>query len=103
MALVVGFEELGAGDLRVDLRGVQALVAEQFLHEAHVRPALQEMRGAGVAQLMRAERLDQPGPERAAVHYVVQAAPRQASAAVIEEQRFQVSGFRLQGGMRDGG
>ena len=42
--------ELPDGDVRVDLRGLQAGVAELLLHVADVGAVLQHERGAGVAE-----------------------------------------------------
>lgn len=64
MCPVEGIEELGAGDLRIDLGSGQALVAQEFLHEADVRAALQEMRGAGMAQLVAGDGLHDAGLQR---------------------------------------
>lgn len=43
------------GDVRVDLRGGQARVAEDLLHRAQVGPALQHVRGRRVPQPVRAD------------------------------------------------
>lgn len=43
--------------MRVDLRGGDARVTQQFLHGAHVGPALDQMRGEGMAQCVRMQGL----------------------------------------------
>ena len=48
--------------VRVDLRGGHAGVPEQFLHGAHVRAALDQVRGKGMAQGVRMEWFGDAGP-----------------------------------------
>ena len=48
--------------MRVDLRGGHAGVPEQFLHGAHVRAALDQVRGKGMAQGVRMEWFGDAGP-----------------------------------------
>lgn len=43
--------------MRVDLRGGDTRVTQQFLHGAHVGPALDQMRGEGMAQCVRMQGL----------------------------------------------
>ena len=50
MGVAVDVEQMGGVDLRIDLRGRQAGVAEQFLQAAQIRAATQQMRGEAVAQ-----------------------------------------------------
>ena len=54
MATRMGFSELGNGDLRINLRGIEAGMTEQFLDRAEVRAVLVQVRGAGVAEEMAA-------------------------------------------------
>jgi len=53
MRLFVRLAERGGADVGVDLRGDQALVAQQFLHAADVRAAVEQVRGEAVAELVR--------------------------------------------------
>ena len=55
VGLVVHRPQPGDGDVRVQLRGSQRRVAEQFLHDAQVRAALEQMGGGAVAQPVRAD------------------------------------------------
>ncbi len=48
MGLFVGRTQVGRADVRVDLRGDQALVAQQLLHAANVGAAIQQVRGEAV-------------------------------------------------------
>lgn len=50
MRLAEGSLEAFTGDMGVDLRGCQRLMAQHFLHGTKVRPALQQMRGHRVPQ-----------------------------------------------------
>jgi hypothetical protein len=50
VGLAVDLLETRFRDVRVELRGREALVTEQFLHDAQIRAALEQMRGVGVAQ-----------------------------------------------------
>ncbi len=52
---LVGVVQAGGGQVRVDLRGGQRLVAEQFLHAAQVRAVVQQVRGEAVPQRVRAD------------------------------------------------
>lgn len=54
MTAGVNLLKLFDGDLRVNRRGVKVRMAEQLLDEADVRPVLQHVRGAGVAERMTA-------------------------------------------------
>ena len=45
--------QAGGADVRVDLRGHQALVAQQFLHAADVGAAVEQVRGEAVPQRVR--------------------------------------------------
>src|SRR5664280_703437 len=53
VGLAVDLLESRFRDVRVELRGREALVTEQFLHDAQIRAALEQMRGVGVAQRVR--------------------------------------------------
>ena len=41
--------------MRVDLRGGEALVAQEFLHAAEIRAVVEHVRGEGVAERVRAD------------------------------------------------
>jgi hypothetical protein len=45
----------------VDLRGGQVAVAQQHLHHAQVGAVVEQVRGEGVAQGVRRQRLADPG------------------------------------------
>ena len=55
MAFAVDVEEMLDVEVGVVLGRGQALVAEEFLDDAEVGPAVQEMRGEGMAQGVRAD------------------------------------------------
>jgi hypothetical protein len=55
MGGVVGFLQSLGSQVRVDLRGDEVRVAEQFLHAAQVRAGIEQMRGVTVPQFMRRE------------------------------------------------
>ena len=49
MGAVVDLPQPPLVDMRVDLRGGQAGMSQQFLHQAQVRATLQHMAGTGMA------------------------------------------------------
>ncbi len=52
MGLAVALGSLGLGDLGVDLRGGQALMAQEFLGDTDVGPVVQEMGSEGMSGLV---------------------------------------------------
>ena len=74
-------------DMGVDLRGRDVGMAEQLLHGAKIRAALQQMAGEGVAEHMRrdARRLD-AGGERERLQLLAEALPGQMLAARRRKQ-----------------
>ena len=50
MRIEVYLADVGAVEVRVELRGRDAGVTEQFLHDSKVRATLQKVRGEGVSQ-----------------------------------------------------
>ena len=86
MATRVDLAELGDRDGGVNLRGVEALVAEELLDEADVGAVLQHVRGARVAeQMARAHARHADGHERAA-HERPEVARAQAFAVARQKQ-----------------
>ena len=73
--------------VRVDLRRGQALVPEQLLDDAQVRPAVEEVRGERVPQRVRRDALGQPGAPAQAIDPVAEAADTERRALVVEEDR----------------
>ena len=55
MGFVVDLLHPAGGQVRVHLRGAQALVAQQFLHAAEVGTVVEQMRGEAVPQRVRAD------------------------------------------------
>ena len=53
MSLVKGVEEPRGGDVRINLRRDEALVAEEFLNAADVRAGVEKVRGETVANGVR--------------------------------------------------
>ena len=72
--------------MRVDLRGGHAGVPEQFLHGAHVRAALDQVRGKGMAQGVRMEWFGDAGPLPGCFDDFPYRLPRDALAAFVEKQ-----------------
>src|SRR5580692_1052581 len=87
MRRAVSFDESVGVHFRVDLRGRQRRVAEQFLDRAQIAAAREEMRGEGMAQRMRRRRFGKP--ERAAQprHRQLHEARRQRAAFGADKQR----------------
>ena len=50
MSAFVDFAQAGGADVRVDLRGDEALVPQQFLDTADVGAAVEQMRGEAMAE-----------------------------------------------------
>src|SRR5687768_18413055 len=67
--LVVDLDELLHGDVRVDLGGGEAGVAEELLYVAEVGAAVEEVRGEGVAQGVRADVVDARADLDVLVHH----------------------------------
>ena len=53
MGLTVGLREALGRDVRLDLRAVQARVAEHLLHDAQICPAVEQVGGRTVPQRVR--------------------------------------------------
>ena len=68
MELPVNLLEPRLVDVRVNLRGGEARVAEHFLDRAQVRAVAEQMRGEGMAQQVRPDLLFQPGEFRHVAH-----------------------------------
>ncbi len=54
-ACIVDFLHPLRRQMRVDLRGAQALMAQQFLHAAQIGAVVQQVRGEAVPQRVRAD------------------------------------------------
>ena len=54
MSAIVGSLEFFSRDVRVDLRGGKAGVPEQRLYASEIGSVIEEVRGKGVAQFVRA-------------------------------------------------
>ena len=54
MRLAIDLTQRFDGEVRIDLRGIQTAVTEQFLYRADVGTGLQQMSGKAVAQRVRA-------------------------------------------------
>ena len=50
MRIKIDFADVGPVEVRIELRGRNAGMAEQFLHDSEVRATLQEVCGEGVSQ-----------------------------------------------------
>ena len=61
MKFPVNFPQAAAGDVRVNLRGADVRVAEQFLDHAQIRAVLQQMRRETVPQHVRRDVALNPG------------------------------------------
>ena len=57
MGLTVGLREALGRDVRIDLRAVQARVAEHLLHDAQIGSAVEQVGGRTVPQRVRAGRM----------------------------------------------
>ena len=87
MAFRVHLEQLRGVDVRVALRRAQARVAEQFLDHTQVGAALQQVRGEGVAQRVRADPPARAAGSHVAPHEAIDASRRQPPTAEVQEQR----------------
>src|SRR5947209_14705955 len=75
------------GDQPVELRRGHRRVAEQLLHDPYVRPAVEQVRRERVAQRVWAHRGGDPGTAGRGAKHGPRALARQATAAVVHEQR----------------
>jgi hypothetical protein len=74
------FLDINGNDFCVALRGLQAAVAQQFLHIPNVRPVLDKVRGAASAEGMRRCPLLDARLLRKNVHIGSHVAPRNGQA-----------------------
>src|SRR5919107_180118 len=88
--LVVDLDEFLHRDVRVNLRGGEARVAEEFLDVAEVGAAVEEVRGEGVAQGVRADVVDARADFDVLVHHAADRARGDARALVVEEDGLRV-------------
>ena len=63
MRLINRFLQPIHGDMGINLGCGQGTVSEQFLHRTQIRAVIQHVRGKGMAQHMRMQRLIQPGTD----------------------------------------
>ena len=82
----VDLAQLVDGDQRVDLGRRDRRVAQQFLHDAHVRAAVEQVGREGVPQRVRRDARGQPGPLGRGPQHHPGGLPRQRPAAGVEEQ-----------------
>ena len=97
VTLPVHLEQLRGVDMRVALRGAEARMAEQFLDRPQVGAALQQMRGEGMPQGVRADAEPRAARRDIAPHEPVDAANGEAPAAIVDEQRFVRRRARVRG------
>src|SRR5574340_1855813 len=91
MRRIVDLAEVLEIEVRVDLRGGDARVAEHLLHRAQVAGRLQHMRGERMAQQVRMYAAAQPLFDAPLLHAQLHHARRDAAAALADEQRLFVS------------
>ena len=87
MRLFIGSPQIGRADVRVDLRGDQALVAQQFLHAANVGAAIQQVRGKAVPQRVGRGAPIETRFRQVLLQQPADAARRQSSAELVDEYR----------------
>ena len=80
MRVVVDILETVDGDMRVDLGGGEACVAEQFLHIADVGTCVQKVRGEGVTEGMGCDFRGESGPHQPLLEVALDGTGCQASA-----------------------
>ena len=85
MCLVVNLGEMLPVQMRINLRGADARVAEHFLHCSQVAGGLQHVAGEGVAQHMRMHMLVEAHASRPAVEAKLYAALPQAPAGLANK------------------
>ena len=73
--------------MRVDLRGHEAFVAQQFLHAADVGAAVEQMRGEAVPQRVRRGAVVEAGQFQILFQHPADAAGRQPPAEFVDEHR----------------
>src|SRR5207302_9233314 len=79
--------EVLLGHERVDLRGGHAGMSEELLHHPNVGASLEQVRGEGVPERVRAHPLAEPGPANVPPEDPAAALPGQPPTPVIEEDR----------------
>ena len=79
--------EIRGADVRVDLRGDEALVAQQFLHAADVGAAVQQVRGEAVAERVGRRALVEAGFFEVLFEHPGDAAGGEPGAELVGEDR----------------
>src|SRR5687768_11489356 len=87
MRLLVDLNQLGCVHMRVSLCRAQASVAEQLLNRAQVRAVRKQMGRKGMSQRVRADTELRAAQRNVPPHQSIDAAGRQAAAAIVEEER----------------
>ena len=85
MELAVNLPQAVPGDVRVNLRGADARVAEQFLDHAQVRAVLQEVSGETVPQHVRGDVAGDARPMHPVLDVLPQRPARKPRAALRDE------------------
>src|SRR6266404_431613 len=87
MGLVVRVLHSLRGQVRVDLRGAQRLMAQQLLHAAEVRAVVEQVRGEAMPQRVRADRRVQADLLEVLVELAADRARAEAAAVLVHEER----------------
>lgn len=86
MGLVEGVEQAGCRHVGVDLRGHEALVAQEFLHAADIGTGIEQVRRETVTQRVRARPPRESRGREMLLEQSGDTADRQPSAKTIGEQ-----------------
>ena len=95
MRLAIDVEQLRGVHVRVALRRRQLHVPEQLLDRAQVGASLEQVRGEGVSQRVRADAESRAARRDVARDETLHASPGEAGAAEVEEERLSALGSRL--------
>src|SRR5688572_840020 len=101
MSLLVDFAQTCRADVRVNLRGHEALVTQQFLHGANVGSAIEQVRCEAMSQSMRRSTSIQSGFQNLLVQHPGHAASRQPISEFVREDRCRSVGWGATGESAD--
>jgi hypothetical protein len=86
VSLLVDVLHAGGGHVRVDLRGREVGVAEEFLDDTQVRAVVEQVRGEGMTQCVGSDLVRGGDGQAVLVEHPPQAPVGQAAAEAVEEQ-----------------
>lgn len=93
MRFVVGLLHARGREVRVDLRGAERLMSEEFLHASQIGAIIQEVCGEAVTKCVRADRGIQADGLEVLIELAANGATAESATVFVQEEReFRTSG-----------